>query len=63
MQIEQSQMNLNFKHEYVRHKYITYNFHKLQNFVAIDWDNAYHRAFGQDFGFDYFDGPKQLTLE
>lgn len=25
--------------------------------VSFDWDTAYHRAFGEDFGIDFFEGP------
>jgi hypothetical protein len=32
--------------------------------VSFDWDTAYHRAFGEDFGIDYFEGPvKKAKLE
>jgi len=38
------------------------SFKKVSDLVSFDWDTAYHRAFGEDFRIDYFEGP-QSRLE
>jgi hypothetical protein len=42
---------------------VTYNFKKISDLVTFDWDNAYQRVFGQEFGMDYFEGPRDVELE